>query len=437
MKKQNSILISILLVVAAALTLAFPGFAGPNPVAVDPGVRGGTAGAGGIIAGTTSEQKTLWGETVTDFKTAFDVSTGLGPRFNADSCGICHSQPANGGSSPAVNPLFVFASAYNQIPYFITANGPIREARFPYSSFGVRDGGVHNLFTITGLPGATTCTLTQPPFNLEATFGNIIFRIPTPLFGGGLIQSINDDTILANQTANLSRRQKLGIGGVPNRSGNDGTITRFGWKAQNKSLLMFSGEAANVEMGVTNQLFTQERDETPGCVLNPLPENIPNINVTDVNDILGGIEDFAFFILLLAPPTPVALTPSATNGSVAFNTIGCAVCHVPAMNTATTQITALSNQPVNLFSDLLLHHMGFGLADNIIQGNAGPDQFRTAPLWGIGQRIFFLHDGRTTDLVVAIRSHASLGSEANKVVEQFFALPTASQQDILNFLRSL
>jgi CxxC motif-containing protein (DUF1111 family) len=405
--------------------------------ATDPGVRGGAADAGGIIAGTTPAQKTLWGQTVTNFKTVFTVPTGLGPRFNANSCVLCHSQPATGGTSPAINPLFEFANAYNQIPYFITANGPVREARFPFSSFGVRDGGVHDLFTITGQPDATGCILTQPDFNTEAMFGNIIFRIPTPLFGGGLIQSINDDTILANKTANLPLKQKLGIGGVENRSGNDGTITRFGWKAQNKSLLMFAGEASNVEMGVTNQLFTQERDETPGCLFNPLPENIPDFAGTTPDDTLGGIEDFAFFILLLAPPTPATPTTSTTNGINLFNSIGCAVCHVPTMTTATTSITALSQQPVNLFSDLLLHHMGFGLADNIIQGNAGPDQFRTAPLWGVGQRIFFLHDGRTTDLVVAIRSHASFGSEANKVAEQFFALPTASQQDILNFLRSL
>ena len=97
----------------------------------------------------------------------------------------------------------------------------------------------------------------------------------------------------------------------------------------------------------------------------------------------------------------------------------------------------------NLFSDLLVHHMGPGLADDIVQGSAGPDEFRTAPLWGLGQRIFFLHDGRTNDLKQAIQSHASVGSgelppsEANVVVDNFNALSEAEKQHLLNFLRGL
>ena len=92
---------------------------------------------------------------------------------------------------------------------------------------------------------------------------------------------------------------------------------------------------------------------------------------------------------------------------------------------------------MNLFSDILVHHMGKGLADGITQGSAGPDEFRTAPLWGVGQRVFFLHDGRTSNLVEAIEDHKSPGSEANKVIERFNRLKTQEQQDIINFLRSL
>jgi CxxC motif-containing protein (DUF1111 family) len=98
---------------------------------------------------------------------------------------------------------------------------------------------------------------------------------------------------------------------------------------------------------------------------------------------------------------------------------------------------ALSNQTANLYSDLIVHHMGNGLADGITQGGAGPDEFRTAPLWGIGQRVFFLHDGRTPNLVEAIRDHRSPGSEANKVIERFNKLSTQEQQEIIDFLRSL
>ncbi|HVI65359.1 MAG TPA: di-heme oxidoredictase family protein [Bradyrhizobium sp.] len=110
---------------------------------------------------------------------------------------------------------------------------------------------------------------------------------------------------------------------------------------------------------------------------------------------------------------------------------------LPGCAAPTSPNAALSNQTTNLYSDLLVHHMGKGLADGITQGGAGPDEFRTAPLWGVGQRIFFLHDGRTTNLVEAIRDHQSDGSEANEVIKRFNRLTTQEQQDVIDFLRSL
>jgi CxxC motif-containing protein (DUF1111 family) len=135
---------------------------------------------------------------------------------------------------------------------------------------------------------------------------------------------------------------------------------------------------------------------------------------------------------MLAPPTPAPDTPSTVNGRATFTKVGCAHCHTPSFPSA-----ALSNQTVNLWSDLLVHNMGRGLADGITQGSAGPDEFRTAPLWGVGQRVFFLHDGRTSNLVEAIEDHRSPGSEANRVIERFNRLKTQEQQDIINFLRWL
>jgi len=133
------------------------------------------------------------------------------------------------------------------------------------------------------------------------------------------------------------------------------------------------------------------------------------------------------------------------NGRALFLKTGCALCHTPTLRTgkaiasgsSKVPSAALSDQPVNLYSDLLVHHMGKGLGDSITQGGAGPDEFRTAPLWGVGQRIFFMHDGRTTDLVEAIAAHSSPHSEANRVVQKFKRFKTNEQQDILNFLRSL
>jgi CxxC motif-containing protein (DUF1111 family) len=151
----------------------------------------------------------------------------------------------------------------------------------------------------------------------------------------------------------------------------------------------------------------------------------------------------ASFARFLAAPRPADSTRSTVNGAEVFSAIGCTLCHTPAMRTGKTSSAALSQRVATLYSDLLVHRMGPALADDIIQGDAGPDEFRTAPLWGLGQRLFFLHDGRATDLLDAIRAHASpadgrfAASEANEVVRRFEALSGQAKQDVLNFLRSL
>jgi CxxC motif-containing protein (DUF1111 family) len=149
----------------------------------------------------------------------------------------------------------------------------------------------------------------------------------------------------------------------------------------------------------------------------------------------------------LKPPAAVNEFTGATSESIRrgrnlFDRVGCALCHTPSLRTGKeSDLAALNGREAQLYSDLLLHNMGPKLADGVVQGRAGSDQFRTAPLWGIGQRIFFLHDGRTTDLVVAIGEHASdseiFHSEANAVVDRFNEISRSEQQDILKFLRSL
>jgi CxxC motif-containing protein (DUF1111 family) len=436
--------------------------------AQDPGVRkaatdGGTPPS---LPGLTTDEQTFFQDGMTRFQDVEVVSggtnNGLGPRFNSNQCSSCHQQPFVGGSSPAANPLIAVAhadGATNQVPWFIAPNGPVREARFKTSN-GVPDGGVHNTFVITGRTDAGGCSMAQPDFTPagNAVTGqggnpNVIFRIPTPLMGAGLIEAIPDSAILANQRANGAAKQGTGVVGHPNaiqggnvnRNGNDGTITRFGWKAQNKSLLMFAGEAYNVEMGISNQLFPQERDETASCQGGfPAPNDTVNFSSSGAA-VLSDIEAFADFIRMLAPPAPATPTASTQHGNALFVSVGCSLCHTPTLTTgkaiasgsATAPSAALSHQQANLFSDLLVHHMGERLADGITQGAAGPDEFRTAPLWGVGQRVFFLHDGRTSDLIMAIRDHASEGSEANQVVQHFQELSAADQQDLINFLRSL
>ena len=246
-------------------------------------------------------------------------------------------------------------NSFNKVPSFITANGPVREARFVRNADGSPDGGVHGLFTITGRDGAKNCVLEQPDFARELARNNVVFRIPTPVFGAGLIESIPDSEILRNQARSATTKAALGIrgrpnvlltgnsiSGRPNRNGNDGTIGRFGHKAQNKSLLIFSGEAYNVEMGITNLAFPTERDETEGCVdLRSVAQQRSQFRTRQpaafpAVEGLSAIEKFTLFMRFLAPPTPSnnvtgANAASIRSGGQLFADTGCALCHTPSL----------------------------------------------------------------------------------------------------------
>jgi CxxC motif-containing protein (DUF1111 family) len=441
---------------------------GSGATATDPGPRALPANAGNFYSTLTANQNAVTARLTAIFTEVNYVAggpnvktVGLGPRFNSNSCNSCHAYPANGGSSPPNNPLYgiyQLEGATNTMPYFVTPTGPVVVARFPLTPTGTPDGGVHQMFTISNRSDAPGCTQeTQPDFTGAQASNNIIFRQTTPTFGVGLMELIQESAIVANMNSNLSLKQSLGITGHPNYNDDDGTINRFGWKAQHKSMITFSGEAYTVEEGISDEAFPSENDETYPSCLPPFPVP-PGTNKThgvpdDRNDtgeapklpvnFPGDLERFALYMRFLAPPTPVAPTTSTTNGLAQFNAVGCNLCHTPSYTTPTSSIAALSNQTANLYSDLLVHDMGPFDADGITQGQATGDQFRTAPLWGIGQRLFFMHDARTNNIVTAIEDHYSVGngvypsSEANGVINNFNALTPSNQQDLINFLRSL
>jgi CxxC motif-containing protein (DUF1111 family) len=469
---SGSLFVAALLVEAAVSAQS-----GPGVQATDPGVQTANRGTGAALPSVLVNDNpgilAFFLDGQARFQDVESVSgstnNGLGPRFNSTSCVSCHGQPAIGGTGAAINPQFQFTSngvaPADDTPFFITANGPTREARFPFffnadgsANLNAPNGGVEDLFTVTGRPDAGRCSLTQPPFDAARAANNLIFRIPTPTFGAGLIENLDDSTLLRNGAANLNNN--FGVAGAFNRSGNDGTITRFGWKAQNKSLHIFAGEAYNVEQGVSNLLFTQDRPlpeeeqrrGLPASCLNlagsGYPEDNSNPAATPNAAVLDDVSAFANFMRTLAPPPSGAVVlngktvsaASIANGATLFSAIGCAACHNPTVGTTQMSSTtgSLSKAPVNAFSDIEIHHMGTGLADNVSQGAAGGDQFRTAPLWGLGQRIFLLHDGRTRNLISAIIAHGSSGSEADIPADNFqFNLTPSQQQDVLNFLRSL
>ena len=402
-------------------------------------------------------------------------SNGLGARHNSDQCFSCHGQPTLGGSGgflvpnpgeavprQAENPQFgLIPHRYgrqNVVPSFETQYGPIREVRFKNKPDGTADGGVHQLWTVRGSTNDKTignCALTQPDFEKEYQAGNLAFRIPLQMTGLGLLESIQDREIIARHDGTADLRAPLGITGHPNRSGNDGTITRFGWKAQNKSITIFAGEAYNVEMGITNEAFPTATEEDPDCQgpEKPEPNDVIRTDDTEIknqsfNNPVHILPDWQQFQLLMrftdGPQPDPNPSESAKRGRTLFGQVGCALCHTPQMQTAPVMNSAvLQDRPVNAFTDLMVHHMGANLADDISQGQAAGDEFRSTPLWGVGQRIFFLHDGRTSDLVDAIHQHSSPAtekypaSEANRVVRRFDHLSASDQQAILDFLRSL
>jgi hypothetical protein len=193
----------------------------------DPGVRGGDPGAGGALPGLNDLERGYFDVAKDVFQEVDAGPDGLGPRFNLDSCSGCHSQPTIGGTSPATNPQVAVATlmgAKNVVPPFVTANGPIREARFVRNRDGSPDGGVHSLFVITGRSDAVGCNIAQPNFAAELARNNVVFRIPTPVFGLGLVENVSDGTLEAALAANAQQKRALGISGRFNRNGNDGTI---------------------------------------------------------------------------------------------------------------------------------------------------------------------------------------------------------------------
>src|SRR5436309_645815 len=255
---------------------------------------------------TDGSQVTGVGELDPMFPQFHTNSNGLGARHNADQCFSCHAQPTLGGSGGylvpnpgdktprlAENPQFhLIPHRYgrqNTVPSFEKQYGPIREVRFKNKPDGTPDGGVHQLWTVRGGtndPTIPNCALTQPDFEKEYRAGNLAFRIPLQMTGLGLIESIQDREILAQHEATAALRAPLGISGHPNRSGNDGTITRFGWKAQNKSMTIFAGEAYNVEMGITNEAFPTATEEDPDCQGpgKPEPNDVVRTDTTEIKN---------------------------------------------------------------------------------------------------------------------------------------------------------
>jgi CxxC motif-containing protein (DUF1111 family) len=230
------------------------------------------------------------------------------------------------------------------------------------------------------------------------------------LRGTSLIDNILDQEILSVQAAQpASMRGRANV--LP-----DGRIGRFGWKAQTATLVEFIAEAQRDELGLTNPL--QPHDLVSGCRANEPSPEADAVPLTSVVAFLNTIE----------PPTPAPMCLSSSGASL-FAQAGCATCHTPSMRGPGSPTA--SERAVQLYSDLLLHDMGPGLADNIQQGQATGSEFRTMPLWRVSDRPHFLHNGSATSLTNAIRAHGGQGAAAASAFEQ---LTDADKSALLAFL---
>lgn len=364
------------------------------------------AGLGGALAGLTVAQSANFTEGRDAFRERETPATGLGPIFNDNSCLACHDAGGIGGAS-----------------------------RRTVTRFGRTTNGVFDPLEAQG--GSLLQDRAIDPAVRErvpAEANTIALRVTTPVFGAGLLEAIPDAAIVLGTT----RAKPAGIAGkvsvVRDVTSGQNRIGRFGWKAQQATLLAFAADAYVNEMGITNRFFPNENAPNGNTALLARFDRVPDIeDPVDPADGKADVDRLADFMRLLAPPARLALNASAQAGERLFATLDCAACHTPTMTTGRHAIAALSEKTVALYSDLLLHDMG-PLGDGIAQGTAGPREMRTAPLWGLRSRPVWLHDGRAGSIDTAIRAHAG---EAQNARDKYTRLTDAERRQLLDFLNTL
>jgi CxxC motif-containing protein (DUF1111 family) len=421
-----------------------------------------------------NEEVALFRKCEERFKHNFSVSEGLGPLFNDSSCFACHGSPGvAGGAGTNVKDTQCTRIARRKSDSraakldkerALTDVYPVDIDEMP--QFG---GPVIPRKSVTAeFPKMFTASVAIAPPTVPQQAEFVSSRQASQLFGAGLLQAVPDKTLEANL---LSQRKAhpLVVGrcaALINRFAEPVSYGRFGWKGQHNTLLAFSIEALQFEMGLTTP--PEPKLKTPSGRNSSLPELAKQLPANPEND--GQLaSQLAYFMALLAPPGRGEITPEVKAGEKVFEKSGCAVCHMPELKTADkvfipapdatlpdtealnakygelwylqpeakvklVEVKALENQPVRAYTDLLVHKLGRKLADGIPQGIAGGDYWRTAPLWGLGSRKFYLHDARTSSLPEAIEAH---GGQAQESVEAYSKLSARDKNLLLSFLRSL
>lgn len=361
---------------------------------------------GGPLADLSAQEQQAFNNGLEEFRSVETPAGGLGPIFNERSCAACHVAGGLGGA------------------------GTITVTRFGRWVNGKYDA-------MEALGGSLLQAKAIDPEvqeHVPATANVLARRLTTPLFGAGLIEAIDDEDILQN----ARRRQPDRVSGraalVVDVASGKLRVGRFGWKAQQATLLAFAGDAYLNEMGITNRFFPVENAPNGDQALLQKWDRVPDIE--DAVDPATGMSDVdraADFMRLLAPPVPLRMTTSTLAGRRIFDRIACAACHLPTMNTGKHPVQALAHRVVPLHSDLLLHYMG-KLGDGIVQADAKAQEMRTAPLWGLRARGPFLHDGRAKTVDEAIRAH---DGEAAASRDRYEALSAAERRQLLDYLGSI
>jgi CxxC motif-containing protein (DUF1111 family) len=344
-----------------------------------------------------------------DFTEVETAEEGLGPAFNGASCAVCHSVPAIGGAGVVAEVRAAHRDEHGEFVELVPTAG--------------------SLFQIFSIPTHKCQPIIPPEANV------ISRRVPIPLFGAGLVEAIPDEALLALDDA--GDRDRDGISGraamITDIATGHRRVGRFGWKSQQATLLAFGADAYRNEMGITNDLFPDElafgisQEQMKLCDRIPDPEDHP-----DRRTRRRGIDNFEAFMKFLAPPGRGAIDETVRAGEALFATVGCASCHVPALQTGPSPDPVFHRKMVPLFSDLLLHDIGTG--DGIRQEAAAPQEFRTPALWGLRLRRPLLHDGTAATIEDAIVKHQE---EADRARRGFLQLSPDDRARLLAFLRSL
>lgn len=347
-----------------------------------------------------------------EFARAHSMTDGLGPIFNEVSCAGCHSGDGRGSLA---NILTRFSMGADLLLHL---GGPQLQDR--------------------AIPGATPERL--PP-GVEVSR-----RLPPPVFGVGLLEAIPADSLVA--LADPLDADGDGISGrvhwvtppefMPTTEPGGGAglaVGRFGRKAQTSTLLQQTVDAYHQDMGITTDFRPVENTNPTSGAASDAADRVadPELPAHVVRSVVT-------YLRLLAPPAPGAMTSRRTLGRERFLSAGCGGCHVPTLRTGPSASAALARRDVVLYSDLLLHDMGDGLADGRPDGDASGREWRTTPLWGLrvardfmdGQ-LFLLHDGRARSVEQAIRLH---GGEARSARDVFVGLSADERAALLDFVES-